>query len=42
MEIATWMRGMDWLDKDHGWIVGGKGLILHTSDGGKTWVPSLG
>ena len=30
------------LDKNDGWIVGGFGLILHTTDGGKTWLPSLG
>jgi len=41
MEVVTWLRGMHWLDHDNGWIVGGLGLILHTKDGGKTWVPSL-
>jgi len=29
------------VDKNDGWIVGGFGLILHTKDGGKTWIPSL-
>lgn len=42
MEVITWLRGMYWLDRDNGWIVGGLGLILHTKDGGKTWIPSLG
>ncbi|HVO23419.1 MAG TPA: YCF48-related protein [Candidatus Margulisiibacteriota bacterium] len=42
MEVVTWLRGMSWLDRDNGWIVGGLGLILHTKDGGKTWIPSLG
>ncbi len=41
MEVATWLRGMYWLDRNDGWIVGGLGLILHTKDGGKSWVPSL-
>jgi len=41
MEVLTWLRGMSWLDKSNGWIVGGLGLILHTKDGGKTWIPSL-
>jgi photosystem II stability/assembly factor-like uncharacterized protein len=41
MEVLTWLRGMYWLDKDNGWVVGGYGLILHTKDGGKTWIPSL-
>jgi photosystem II stability/assembly factor-like uncharacterized protein len=30
------------LDKDHGWMVGGYGLIYRTTDGGKTWLPSQG
>ena len=42
MEVVTWLRGMHWLDKTEGWIVGGYGLILHTKDGGQTWIPSLG
>ncbi len=42
MEILTWLRGVHFLDKDNGWIVGGYGLILHTTDGGKTWLPSVG
>jgi photosystem II stability/assembly factor-like uncharacterized protein len=42
MEIFTWLRGIDFLDKDNGWIVGGYGLILHTTDGGTTWLPSIG
>lgn len=25
-----------------GWVAGDKGLILYTSDGGKTWMPQLG
>jgi photosystem II stability/assembly factor-like uncharacterized protein len=42
MEVVTWLRGMSWIDKQNGWIVGGLGLILHTKDGGQTWIPSLG
>ncbi|MGH7786829.1 MAG: WD40/YVTN/BNR-like repeat-containing protein [Candidatus Binatia bacterium] len=41
-EVNTWLRGMTWIDKSNGWIVGGFGLILHTTDGGQTWLPSLG
>lgn len=41
MEVVTWLRGMHWLDQNNGWIVGGFGLILHTKDGGQTWIPSL-
>ena len=42
MELNTWLRGVDFLDKNNGWIVGGYGLILHTTDGGKSWLPSFG
>jgi photosystem II stability/assembly factor-like uncharacterized protein len=42
MEVLTWLRGMSWLDQQNGWIVGGFGMILHTKDGGQTWIPSLG
>ncbi len=42
MEVPTWLRGIDWIDAQNGWIVGGYGLILHTTDGGKSWVPALG
>ena len=42
MEVVTWLRGMNWLNQNEGWIVGGFGLILHTKDGGKSWVPSVG
>ncbi|MFN8627771.1 MAG: YCF48-related protein [Candidatus Binatia bacterium] len=42
MEILTWLRGMSWLNQQDGWLVGGFGLILHTTDGGQTWIPSLG
>jgi len=42
MEVVTWLRGMSWVDPNNGWIVGGFGLILHTKDGGQTWIPSLG
>ena len=41
MEVVTWLRSINWLDQNNGWIVGGYGLILHTKDGGKTWIPSL-
>ena len=41
MEVATWLRGMYWLNQNDGWIVGGLGMILHTKDGGKSWVQSL-
>jgi photosystem II stability/assembly factor-like uncharacterized protein len=42
MEVVTWLRGLSWWNQQDGWIVGGFGLILHTKDGGKTWIPSLG
>lgn len=42
MEVLTWLRGVDFIDKQNGWIVGGYGLILHTTDGGQSWLPSVG
>lgn len=42
MQIYTWMRAIDFADAQNGWIVGGYGTILRTSDGGKTWRLCLG
>lgn len=42
MEVVSWMRGLYFVDKNNGWIVGAYGLILHTTDGGKTWLPCVG
>lgn len=40
--VVTWLRAIDFFDETHGWIVGGYGTILRTTDGGRTWVPSAG
>ena len=42
MEVFTWLRSVDFFNPNSGWIVGGYGLILHTTDGGKSWLPALG
>jgi len=42
MELTSWLRKVDFYDANNGWIVGGYGLILHTTDGGNTWLPSIG
>jgi len=42
MEVFTWLRAMSWLNEREGWIVGGFGLILHTRDGGRSWLPAFG
>ncbi len=42
MEVFTWLRSIDFFSPQNGWIVGGFGMILHTTDGGKTWLPALG
>jgi len=39
---VTWLRSVDFFDENSGWIVGGYGTILRTTDGGKTWLPSIG
>ena len=41
-DVLTWLRGMSFSDPQHGWMVGGFGLIFRTTDGGKTWLPSQG
>jgi photosystem II stability/assembly factor-like uncharacterized protein len=41
-EVATWLRGVSFSDPQYGWLVGGYGLIYHTEDGGKSWLPVQG
>jgi photosystem II stability/assembly factor-like uncharacterized protein len=41
-DVLTWLRGISFSDQQHGWLVGGFGLIYRTTDGGKTWLPSQG
>jgi len=33
----AWLHGVFFLDQNRGWIVGSKGTLLTTSDGGTTW-----
>lgn len=33
----TSFGGLDFPDRDHGWVVGDSAVILHTSDGGESW-----
>src|SRR4029453_11310697 len=33
----AWLHAVFFLDQDHGWIVGSKGTLLATLDGGKSW-----
>jgi photosystem II stability/assembly factor-like uncharacterized protein len=42
MELLSWLRGVDFFDANNGWMVGGYGLILRTTDGGKSWIPCVG
>jgi photosystem II stability/assembly factor-like uncharacterized protein len=42
MPIYTWLRSISFADAQHGWMAGGFGMILRTSDGGKSWRPCLG
>lgn len=34
------LREVGFSDQNNGWLVGGFGTILHTRDGGKTWIPA--
>jgi photosystem II stability/assembly factor-like uncharacterized protein len=31
------LKGISFSDSQHGWAVGGQGLVVHTIDGGETW-----
>jgi photosystem II stability/assembly factor-like uncharacterized protein len=33
----TWLRSVFFINQDRGWAAGGKGTVLRTEDGGKTW-----
>ena len=41
-DVLTWLHGMSFSDEQHGWLVGGYGLIFRTTDAGKSWLPSQG
>jgi photosystem II stability/assembly factor-like uncharacterized protein len=41
-DVLTWLHGISFSDQQHGWLVGGYGLIFRTTDGGKSWLPSQG
>jgi photosystem II stability/assembly factor-like uncharacterized protein len=41
-DLSTWLRAIAFSDQQHGWMVGGFGLIFRTTDGGATWLPSQG
>jgi len=36
-KIFTWLSGIGFGDKDQGVVVGARGAVLFTLDGGKTW-----
>src|SRR5215813_5778465 len=33
----TWLRSVFFINAERGWAAGGKGTVLSTEDGGKTW-----
>jgi photosystem II stability/assembly factor-like uncharacterized protein len=35
---AKYLRALDFIGNRHGWAVGRNGTILHTNDGGNTWI----
>ena len=41
-DVLTWLRAVSFSDPQNGWMVGGYGLIYHTEDGGKSWLPVQG
>lgn len=34
----AWLRTVYFLDQNHGWVAGGGGTLLETTDGGQTWI----
>jgi photosystem II stability/assembly factor-like uncharacterized protein len=42
LQAVAWLRAINFFDDNNGWIVGGYGTILRTTDGGKTWLRSVG
>jgi photosystem II stability/assembly factor-like uncharacterized protein len=36
--FALVQGGLDFTDADHGWAAGGLGEVIHTADGGSTWI----
>src|SRR5882672_11433942 len=35
----AWLHAVFFLDQNRGWVVGSKGVLLTTVDGGKNWKP---
>ena len=35
--VFNWLRGIDFCKEDYGWIVGGRGTVLKSTDGGQRW-----
>ncbi|MFN2376907.1 MAG: YCF48-related protein [Candidatus Binatia bacterium] len=40
--VTNWIRDVEFYDDNIGWMVGGFGFIMNTSDGGKTWFRRIG
>ena len=40
--VTNWIRDVEFYDDKIGWMVGGFGFIMNTSDGGKTWFRRIG
>tara|TARA_R110001592_G_scaffold585_4_gene3111 strand:+ start:1658 stop:2800 length:1143 start_codon:yes stop_codon:yes gene_type:complete len=38
VSVSVLLNAVSFVDDTHGWAVGHSGVILHTTDGGKTWV----
>ncbi|NQD94366.1 glycosyl hydrolase, partial [Pseudomonas sp. CrR25] len=39
--VSVSLTAVQFIDAEHGWAVGHLGVVLHTADGGETWVKQL-
>ncbi len=41
-QVNNWVRRVEFYDDKNGWVVGGFGFIMNTTDGGNTWFRRMG
>lgn len=41
-QVNNWIRAVRFYDNKNGWVIGGFGFIMNTTDGGETWFQRIG